>query len=156
MAEITKGARLGFDYGSVRIGVAKSDPSGSLATPLTTLLAGGLEVFEEIERLVRENEPGVIYVGKPTSLSGQDLAMSEAAGDFAGRIAALLPDLPVRLVDERLSSTTARTQLRQSGRLSRDKGLIDAQAAAIVLQSALDFERLNERLAGAVVTPLSQ
>ncbi len=156
MDEITKGARLGFDYGSVRIGVAKSDPSGSLATPLTTLLAGGLEVFEEIERLVEENEPGVIYVGKPTSLSGQDLAMSEAAGDFAGSIAALLPDLPVRLVDERLSSTTARTQLRQSGRLSRDKGLIDAQAAAIVLQSALDFERLNERLAGAVVTPLSQ
>ena len=144
------GVRLGIDVGKVRIGVASSDPHGMLATPVGTIARGDGDIArilaEAAERSVVE-----IVIGLPLALSGADSASTRDARDFALRVA-MGGDIPVRMVDERLSTVSATRALQASGRNSRrSRSVIDQVAAVIILQHALDVERTGGALPGAVV-----
>ncbi|REE94659.1 Holliday junction resolvase RuvX [Thermomonospora umbrina] len=149
------GARLGVDVGSVRIGVARSDPGGVLATPVETVRRGKGDL-DRLAELVTEYEAVEVIVGLPTSLSGRSGPAAAEARRFAEALAARLTDrLPadgVRLYDERLTTVTAETGLRQSGVRGRARRQVVDQAAAVVLlQAALDGERQTGRPPGETV-----
>lgn len=135
-----RGRRLGIDVGAVRIGVALSDPDGVLATPLTTVArdpAQGTDL-RRIAELVAEHEVVEIVVGLPRTLSGRIGPAAESAQAFADALAGQV-DVPVRLVDERLTTVVATRQLRESGRSGRrQRAVIDQAAAVAILQSWLD------------------
>ncbi|CAN5359445.1 Holliday junction resolvase RuvX [soil metagenome] len=146
------GVRVGVDVGTARIGVARSDQHGMLATPVETVPRGAGDVAR-IAAIVAEVEAVEIVVGLPLALSGRETASTDDAKSFAARLAAIGP-VPVRLVDERLSTVSAASALRQSGRTAKNsRTVIDQVAAVIILQHALDFERSAARPPGATVAP---
>jgi putative Holliday junction resolvase len=148
---VRTGVRLAVDLGSARVGVARCDSSGLLASPLVTLARGRGDV-EEIAALVAVHEPIEVIVGLPTGLSGREGAAAAAAREFAGSLAARLAPLPVRLVDERFTTVIAHDALRQGGRGSRERRpAVDKAAAALILQGALDAERSTGLPAGELV-----
>ena len=133
--------RLGVDYGSARIGVARSDPDGLLASPLTTVLRGPGDI-DSLVSLTLTHRAIEVIVGLPTSLSGRAGAAAAAARDFATTLAGRLNPVPVRLVDERFTTVLAHDALRQGGKGSRARRpVVDQAAAALLLQGALDTER---------------
>ena len=145
-----EGVRLAVDVGSVRVGVARSDPGGILASPLTVVRSGPGEL-DELARLAA----GAIevIVGLPTSLSGREGLAAAAARSFAAELAYRLAPVPVRLVDERFTTTQAHDALRRGGKDSRARrDTIDAAAAAVLLQAALDTERATGHPPGQLVT----
>ncbi|WP_371786803.1 Holliday junction resolvase RuvX [Streptosporangium subroseum] len=147
------GVRLGVDVGSVRIGVARSDPSGVLATPVETVRRGKGDL-DRLAEIAAEHEVVEIVVGLPTSLSGREGRAAEAARDFATRISLRLAPLPVRLFDERLTTVTAQHGLRASGvKAKNQRGVVDQAAAIVLLQAALDAERATGRPPGRSVDP---
>src|SRR5579862_5957046 len=153
-----QGVRLAVDVGSVRIGVARSDPGGVLASPLTVLRSGpGAQAGRARAELVRLSVgEGVIevIVGLPTSLSGREGAAAAGAREFASDLAGRLAPVPVRLVDERFTTTEAHDALRRGGKDARARRqVVDAAAAAVLLQAALDTERATGRPAGQLVAP---
>lgn len=149
---IRPGVRIGVDVGKVRIGVARCDPHAMLATPVSTVARGDGDVAAIVE-VAAELEAIEVVVGLPLSLSGARTASTEDAVGFAGRLAAALT-VPVRLVDERLSTVTAGQALRASGRNSRtSRSVIDQVAAVIILQHALDFERSAGTPPGELAVP---
>ena len=144
------GVRIGVDVGTVRIGVARSDFHGILATPVSTVPRGDGDVAELI-RISEEIEAVEVVVGLPIALSGRHTASTDDATRFAGQFA-IASRLPVRLVDERLSSVSANAALRASGRTSRNsRFVVDQVAAVIILQHALDFERSGDIPPGVLV-----
>ncbi len=146
------GVRLGIDVGKARVGVARSDLHGMLATPVETVARGDGDI-ERILAHAAEQEATEIVVGLPLALSGGDTPSTGDAREFAARIAAATP-LPVRLVDERLSTVSAQRALHASGRNTRtSRPVIDQVAAVIILQHALDFERAGGTPPGVVVGP---
>lgn len=145
------GVRIGVDVGSVRIGIARSDPGGVLASPVETVRRGEGDL-ERIAAIVSEYEAVEVIVGLPTSLSGREGAAATAARRFAARLADRLPPEMVRLHDERLTTVTAESGLREAGvrgRARRD--VVDQAAAVVLLQAALDGERLTGRAPGEIV-----
>lgn len=156
------GRRVGIDVGSVRVGVSASDPSGLLATPVRTVardLASdsaqvtGPSDVEEIAALVAELECVEVVVGLPRSLSGGEGPAAASARTYAGRLAARVAPVPVRLVDERLTTVDAHRSLRDSGVDSRrHRAVVDQAAAVLILQAALDAERSSGRPPGELVT----
>ena len=137
--------------GTVRIGVAVSDPGGVLATPVETVARGRGDV-RRIAELATEHDAIEVVVGLPRSLSGGEGPAAEAARGFAQRLAGHVAPCPVRLVDERLSTVSAGRAMRASGVSSRDaRGTIDQAAAVVILQDALDFERTSGRAPGETV-----
>lgn len=146
------GVRLGVDVGSVRVGVARSDPEGLLATPLLTLRRGR-DDLAELARLAGEHEAIEVVVGLPRTLAGREGTAAAAATSYARRLAARLPaGVTVRLVDERLSTVAAARDLRASGVDSRrGRKVIDQAAAVIILQGALDAERTAGSAPGHVL-----
>jgi putative Holliday junction resolvase len=150
---VRRGVRIGVDVGKARIGVARSDPSGLIATPVVTVrrAADGDADVREILGHATEHEAIEIVVGLPLSLSGGRTPSTEDAERFAARIAAASP-LPVRLVDERLSTVSAQSALSASGRnTKKSRPVIDQVAAVIILQHALDSERAGGSAPGTVV-----
>lgn len=146
------GRRLGVDVGDVRIGVATCDPGGMIATPVDTIAAGE-GAFARLAELAAEYQVIEIVVGLPTSLSGQDGPASRKVRAFATELSRRVAPVPVRLVDERMSTMAAEGQLRASGRPGRkQRSVIDQVAATIILQSALDSERAQGRAAGEGVS----
>jgi len=140
--------RLGVDVGSVRVGVARSDPGGILASPLTVVRS-----LDELSSVAASAGPIEVIVGLPTSLSGREGAAAAAARSFAAELAGRLAPVPVRLVDERFTTTQAHDALRRGGHDSRARrGTVDAAAAAVLLQAALDTERATGRPPGQLVT----
>ena len=138
------GVRLAVDLGSARVGVARCDPSGLLASPLATLTRGRGDV-DELAALVAAHNPIEVIVGLPTGLSGR-------ARRFAQSLATRLAPVPVRLVDERFTTVIAHEVLRQGGRGSRERrSAVDKAAAALILQGALDTERSTGVPAGELV-----
>jgi putative Holliday junction resolvase len=137
------GRRLGIDVGSVRIGVAVSDPSGVLATPLVTVprdAAGGTDL-RSIAALVAEHEVVGVVVGFPRTLANREGTAAVAAREFADALAEVL-DVPIELVDERLTTVVAAQQLRQRGvKGRRQRAVIDQAAAVAILQGWLDARR---------------
>ena len=144
---VRPGVRLAVDVGSVRVGVARSDPDGILATPLTVLTSGpGVKAQlarAELARLAAGEGAIEVIVGLPTSLSGREGPAAAGAREFAADLAGRVTPIPVRLVDERFTTTEAHDALRRGGK--------DARAPAVLLQAALDGERATGRPAGQLV-----
>jgi putative Holliday junction resolvase len=134
------GRRIAFDYGDVRIGVAICDPDGILATPIATLQSKNPALKSEIAKLLSEFEPVMAYVGNPKLLSGDDGEAVSKVLTFTEFLTANF-DLPITLVDERLSTITAARKLRDAGVDARGaKSLIDAAAAVAILEQGLANE----------------
>jgi putative holliday junction resolvase len=152
------GVRLGIDVGSVRVGVAASDPAGSLATPIETLRrpadAANRPDLARIAALVAERGAVEVVVGLPLSLSGARGAAAHTAFAYAQEVASVVSPIPVRVVDERLSTVTAHGQLQAAGVRSRaGRAVVDQAAAVVILQSALDGERSTGAAPGEIVVP---
>lgn len=148
------GVRLGVDVGKARVGIASSDRDGLLATPVATLARQDADQ-RSFGILVEQYSPVEIVVGLPISLSGADTASTTDAREFAAEVAEWV-GLPVRLVDERLSTVSAQRALRDSGRRTKgSRPVIDQVAAVIILQNALDSERSAGRPPGVLVDPES-
>lgn len=142
-----RGARLGVDVGSVRVGLATSDPDGLIATPVETLDRPASLV--RIAREVCERRAAVVYVGLPMHLSGAEGAAADAARLYAGALATAVAPVSVRLVDERMSTVSAHRALHESGRSGRrHRQVVDQAAAVVILQSALEAERATGSRAG--------
>lgn len=153
------GVRLGVDVGAVRIGVARSDRDGILATPVetVTVTSGSPDAhLMRIAAIVAELDVTEVVVGLPRSLSGQEGPAATTVRAYAVEIARKVAPVPVRLVDERLSTVTAHQRLHQAGRKGRQhRPVVDQVAAVVILQSALDGERASGRPPGTVVVPES-
>ena len=150
-ADVRHGVRLGVDVGTVRIGVARSDPSGLLASPLDTVRRGAGDVTE-LARLAAENEAIEVVVGLPVGLSGREGRAAADGRAFASALAARLGPVPVRLVDERFTTVLAHAALQQQGIGSRERRhAVDKAAAALLLQGALDAERSTGEPVGQLV-----
>jgi putative Holliday junction resolvase len=148
---VRTGVRLAVDLGSARVGVARCDPTGLLASPLATITRGRGDV-DELAALAAVHDPIEVIIGLPTGLSGREGAAAEAARAFAVSLAARLAPVPVRLVDERFTTVIAHEALRQGGRGSRERRpAVDKAAAALILQGALDAERSTGLPAGELV-----
>ena len=135
------GRRLAFDYGDVRIGVAVCDPDGILATPLEFLSTKDPALKSSILALCNEYEPTKIYVGLPLNLSGEESEATKKAIAFSDLLTQLV-SCPVKLVDERLTTTSASASLSQAGVNAKDqRKKIDSQSAVIILESGLAQDR---------------
>ena len=135
------GRRLAFDYGDVRIGVAVCDPDGILATPLEFLSTKDPALKSSILALYSEYEPAKIYVGLPLNLSGEESEATKKAIAFSDLLTQLV-SCPVKLVDERLTTTSASASLSQAGVNAKDqRKKIDSQSAVIILESGLAQDR---------------
>jgi putative holliday junction resolvase len=133
--------RLGIDVGDVRIGVARCDPSGLIASPVETVRRGPGDLAR-IAALAAEEDALEVVVGLPRSLSGGEGPAAAKVRGFAAEIAAAVAPRPVRLCDERLSTVTAEAVLRGQGRKGRARrAVVDQAAAVVILQNALDTER---------------
>jgi len=136
-----RGRRMAFDYGDVRIGVAVSDPDSIIISPLKALKAQDESLSTELTALFAEYEPILLVVGEPKHLSGAPSAKMESVSRFVTLLEGLT-SIPIRSVDERLSTISAAGKLRSSGRDSRSsKDLIDSAAAAEILEAAINIER---------------
>ena len=148
---LERGVRLGLDPGDARIGVAGSDPGGILATPVETVRRGPGDL-DRLHALVHEVDAAVVYVGLPRSMSGGEGPSAGKVRAFASDLADRVSPVPVRLVDERLSTVTAEGQLRDQGRKGKKRrAVVDMAAAVVILQGALDRERQSEARAGEPV-----
>ena len=137
------GRVLGIDVGTVRVGVALSDVTGTLASPLETLRRARDESdLDHLAALVLEHEVTEVVVGEPRHLSGASGASAQDASAYSRALAGRIGDVPVHLVDERLSTVTAASHLRAGGRDSREqRSVIDQAAAVVILQHFLDSRR---------------
>lgn len=131
------GVVLAVDVGTVRVGVAASDPHRILASPVETVPAPG---HRRVAELVAERDAVLVVVGLPTSLSGKaSSASADMARAWAARLEPLVAPVEVRLVDERLTTVSAAASLRASGRSAKaSRSVIDQAAAVALLQGVLD------------------
>ena len=143
---------LGIDPGSKRIGLAVSDLSGTIASPLTVLQRSKSKRhdLDEIARIAAAEEAEVIVFGLPLNLDGSMSRSAKAATAEARRLATLV-DLPVELHDERLTTASADRSMIDAGMNAVERRqVVDKVAAAIMLQSWLDARRIRlTREAGA-------
>lgn len=160
---LPRGPRLCIDVGSVRVGVAVSDPDGLIATPVDTLARDMVTAVKnpsavptdlaQIATEVDERGVKVVYVGLPRHLSGAEGSASASARAYADSLAALVAPVPVHLVDERMSTVSAHQALHASGRAGRKhRSVIDQVAAVVILQSSLERERASGERAGELVS----
>lgn len=154
------GVRVGVDVGSVRVGLAASDPSGLLATPVRTVArdaddAGDVPAdIAEVAAFVVEASALEVVVGLPRTLAGAEGPAAAQARQYARRLAVRVAPVPVRLVDERLTTVDAHRSLRESGVAGRrQRAVVDQAAAVLILQAALDAERSSGRPPGELVRP---
>lgn len=136
-----RGRRLAVDVGSVRVGVAVSDPGPILATPLVTLSrderSGG--DLDRLTELVAEHEVVEVVVGLPRTLASRHGAAAESAHAYATELARRIAPVPVRLADERLTTVSASRMLSKQGvKGKRQRAVVDQAAAVEILQSWLD------------------
>ncbi len=150
------GVRLGLDPGDARIGVARSDPTGFLATPVETLRRGRGDV-SRLSRLVKDEGAVEVVVGLPRSLSGREGPAAVKVREFAAVLARQIDPVRVRLCDERLTTVSAESMLRDRGRTGQDRrSVVDMAAAVLILQNALDTERASGTAPGEIVEVSSE
>lgn len=148
---LRRGARLAIDLGGVRVGVARSDCDGIMAVPVATLQRSHRDIYEVMD-LAREFDVIEIVVGLPLNMDGSEGKSAREARRWSRRLARKIHPLPVRLVDERLSSVSAHRQLHDAGRAEiTHRSVVDQAAAVVILESALNFERNTGRPAGELV-----
>jgi putative Holliday junction resolvase len=138
-----RGRRVGVDVGSVRIGVAVSDPDGILATPVETVRRDSTDRhLRRLTQLVDELEAVEVVVGLPRTLADRTGPSAQDAIDLAEDLGRRVAPTPVRMADERLTTVTAQRSLREAGVRARgQKAMIDQAAAVGILQSWLDQRR---------------
>lgn len=137
---------LGLDLGSKRIGVAGCDGTGLIATGLTTIERTSFDRdVAQLRQLVEDRQVQVLVVGLPYSMNGNVGFQAKSVQKFSNRLSEAL-QLPVEYVDERLTSFQAEQMIIAENRSpSRNKGLIDRKAAALILQQWLDERRQPKR-----------
>jgi putative Holliday junction resolvase len=136
----SRGRRIAFDYGQVRIGVAVCDPDAILATPLPFLSTSHPKVLKEILTLLEEYQPIIIFVGYPKLLSGESGPSVLLVDSFIEKLKTIT-SIPIITIDERLSTVAAGRKLRDSGKSSKDARMhIDSMAAVTILESGLANE----------------
>lgn len=142
-----KGVRIGVDVGSVRVGVAASDPDGILATPVATLPRD--TALDDLVALVAERDAVEVVVGHPRHLSGAVGAAARDAEEFAAALRERV-DVPVILHDERLTTVSATRTLADRGvRGTKQRAVVDQAAAVAILQSVLDAPAPHDRASRA-------
>ena len=145
------GVRLGIDPGDARIGVARSDPTGFLATPVETVRRGRGDLAR-IATILAEEEAVEVVMGLPRSLSGGEGPSAAKVREFAAALARRVSPVPVRLVDERMTTVSAEAMLRDQGRKGgKRRAVVDQAAAVLILQHALDTERATGTAPGEIV-----
>lgn len=136
---------VGLDYGQRRIGISVSDSAGRIAVPSASF-ARSNDLAQDLRRLasmIREFEPDLVVVGYPVSLSGQPGSSVQAMKTFVGQLTKLL-EIDVVFHDERFTTAEASRLLRQANMSAKaQRSVIDASAAAVMLQSYLD-KRVDE------------
>ncbi|MEU4095437.1 Holliday junction resolvase RuvX [Streptomyces sp. NPDC026673] len=150
-----RGRRIAIDVGDARIGVASCDPDGLIATPVETVPGRDVPAARRrIAQIIEEYEPIEVLVGLPRSLSGREGPAAAKARDFAQGVAKIISPVPVRLVDERMTTVTATQGLRASGvKAKKGRSVVDQAAAVVILQSALETERVSGKEPGESVEP---
>ena len=144
-----RGVRLGIDVGKARVGVARSDPDGLLAVPVETLPRA--EALDTLVSLTTDYDALEVIVGLPISLRGTDTDSTTDAREFAAQLAEKV-NVPVRLVDERLSTVSAQQMLSSGGTEARkQRQIIDQASAVIILQHSLDQESRTGAAPGVAV-----
>ncbi|MDQ2722606.1 MAG: Holliday junction resolvase RuvX [Actinomycetota bacterium] len=145
-----RGRRIGVDVGSVRVGVASSDPDGILATPVETVpravAKSGSDAADlrRIVAIVAEYEAVEVVVGLPQTLRGEHGRAAVLAHEYAERLRRSVAPVPVRLADERLTTVTASRVLAEQGvRGRRRRAVVDQLAAVAILQGWLDARNLT-------------
>lgn len=143
-----RGVKLGVDVGTVRVGLAASDPDGILASPLKTVARDAKKNTDVgvIARLAAELGVVEVFVGLPRTLAGKEGQSAQMAADYAQHLADRLvvngSPAQVRLIDERLTTVSAHRSLHEAGMSSRDhRKVIDQVAAAAILQHAIDMQK---------------
>lgn len=146
-----RGRRLGVDVGSVRIGVATSDPDGILATPVETVRRDRTDKHvRRLAALVNELEAVEVVVGLPRTLADRSGSAAQDAIELADQLARRIAPTPVRLADERLTTVAAQRSLSEAGvRAKGQRSMIDQAAAVGILQNWLDQRRASPRTLGA-------
>ena len=142
-AALAPNARLlGLDLGEKTIGLALSDTSLTIATPLETLKRGKFTAdATRLDHIIKEHGVGGLVIGLPLALDGSDSPAAQSARAFARNFAAR-SDIPIILVDERFSTAAVtRTLLEADASRKRRAELVDKMAAAYILQGALDRMR---------------
>jgi putative holliday junction resolvase len=135
------GVRVAVDVGDARIGVAVSDPDGLLAVPLETVRRGAGDL-DRLAEIVQEHHALEVVVGLPTSMSGREGPAAAKVRQSAQEIGDRVAPVPVRLVDERMTTVTAERVLRDRGKKgAKRRAVVDQAAAVVILQYALDSER---------------
>lgn len=146
-----RGVRVGVDVGSVRVGVARTDPSAVLAVPVETVPRGDGDLAR-IAEIVAEHGAVEVIVGLPLTMSGRPGPAAAAARAFAVALAPVVAPVPVRLVDERLSTVSATRGLRAAGRSAKSsRSVVDQAAAVEIVQYSVDTERATGRAPGRLV-----
>lgn len=154
MSGFRRGVRLGIDVGKARVGVARCDPDGMLAVPVETVPRSESSI-DRLAEISAEYEPLEFVVGLPVNMRGDDTASTVDAREFAAELHGRT-GIPVRLVDERLSTVTAHAALRSSGRTQKNsRSIVDQVAAVVLLQQAIDTEKSTGRAPGSMI-PLDE
>lgn len=139
------GIWFGVDVGSVRVGVARSDPRGVLAVPVTTLARDPVHQRDvaDLVGLIAEYEAVGVVVGLPWTLAGREGVSAQLARGYGAQLAARIAPVPVEYVDERLTTVSAQRKLHEGGVRGRaGRAVIDQLAATELLQHWLDQRRV--------------
>lgn len=135
------GKIIALDVGDVRVGIAASDPTGFLASPVT-IIKRGPEAVDQIVKIIRESEAVAVVVGLPLNMDGSVGFQAKKVQRFAAQIEAVIAPIPVIMEDERESTVDARElRLARGTRQKKRRGKVDAEAAAVFLQAYLDRVR---------------
>lgn len=151
------GRRFAFDVGKARVGVAASDSHAILSSPQSHIKRAGdlASVCAEAVQMLNAGEAICAYVGLPVNLQNKNTESTRDAIAFAIQLQALT-EIPVRLIDERLSTTAAAGSLRAAGHSAKQqKGIIDSAAAAVILEQALALEKALEGFAGRSIAEVN-
>ena len=138
------GVWIGVDVGTVRVGIARSDPGGLLASPVVTLArdVAGRRDIRELAEIIADSAAVGVVVGLPLTLAGREGPSAEMARNYAKALASEIAPIPVEFVDERLTTTSAERTLGGRGVRGRARrAVIDQAAAVVLLQHWLDSIR---------------
>lgn len=137
------GTRIAIDWGKARIGVAACDPRGILAYPVETVATKD-RPFARLAEIIAEYEPVEVIMGLPVALDGTERIAARDVRRAGDRLAEAVAPIPVRYVDERMTTRTAARALHEAGRDARhQRSVIDQAAAVAILEHVLEQARTS-------------
>ncbi len=131
---------LAIDHGDARIGIAATDPVGIMAHPVETIQVSECDPVERIAELVQQRQARQMVLGLPLRLDGSEGTAAQKVRKFADRLRARIPDTPLHLCDETLTTVAASEKLHQAGKnAKKQKAIIDQAAAVEILNQWLGW-----------------